>query len=335
MTHHKITNDRIDQQPADQFYYTAPSRACWSGRDDEPQTRLFQQIQLLDCQQLPATLPEKSIVLLGFACDAGVKRNLGRPGAAQGPEHLRKALRNSPLVLTENQPLWDAGTIGCPDGDLEKAQQLLVETVASLRERGAFVIVLGGGHEVAWGDFQGLVDSTGIDILNFDAHFDLRPLLPDGKGSSGTCFRQMHDFCEEKKIPFRYACFGIQPVGNTKSLFEYAAAIKAESCFAEMMVYQPQRAHELLETWLASAKRIYLTLCLDVFAAAYAPGVSAPQAMGLTPQTLLPFFRQVLESRKVIGFDVAELNPLYDRDEQTAALAAYFVGEVIRKNYVG
>ncbi len=379
----------------DPKYYIAP--ALWNGRLDTPQGRLFQHIQLLDLANPPAIFPDQSTVLLGFSCDEGVRRNLGRFGAAGGPAELRKALQPIPWNPKKKTSLWDAGTICCSEDDLEKGQQLLAEAVAALRKHGAFVVVLGGGHEMAWGHFQGLVDFfqnytsdancnvapvrhsheggnrsssikhtlsscapevpdtsspeaslersliknserlmtsdiTTLDVLNFDAHFDLRPLFPDGKGSSGTCFRQIHDYCQERKISSRYACLGVQRFGNTSDLFEYADEIKAYHCLAEEMISQPHLVHEALGAWLASAKKIYLTLCLDVFAAAFAPGVSAPQAMGLSPHTLLPFFRQVLESGKVIGFDVAELNPHYDRDNQTAKLAACFVAEVLQSH---
>ena len=57
------------------------------------------------------------------------------------------------------------------------------------------VIVIGGGHETAWGHFQGLAHpNKDIAILNFDAHFDLRPLINGQLGSSGTPFRQIHNF---------------------------------------------------------------------------------------------------------------------------------------------
>jgi formiminoglutamase len=315
--------------------YQQPTSSSWKGRDDTVSGRLFQHIQLLDCNKLPSLLPKKSLALLGFACDEGVKRNLGRPGAAQGPEAFRKVLANMPLTSSPTCSIYDAGTILCPDEDLEKAQQLLGEAVAALRKLGAFVIVLGGGHEVAWGNFQGLVTSNskstspGIDVLNFDAHFDLRPLLSENKGSSGTSFHQIHNYCAAHQIPSRYGCFGIQPLGNTQDIFEKAHAINATHCLAETMIHHADLAHEALKTWLSSTQQIQLTLCLDVLVAAHAPGVSAPQAMGLAPHDLLPFFRQVLESGKVIGFDIAELNPLYDRDDQTAKLAAHFVGEAI------
>ncbi len=311
-------------------FYQLPDLFLWSGRNDTSSGRLFQQIKLLDCQNLSPSLPKNSIVFLGFACDEGVHRNLGRPGAVQGPESLRKVLGNLPLN-GNSCTLWDAGNITCSlEGDLEQAQKILGQLVQELRQRGAFVIVLGGGHEVAWGHFQGLVDK-GCDVINFDAHFDLRPLLPEDKGSSGTSFRQMYDYSQKKNLSWRYACLGIQPFGNTKDLFEYANQLPAYYCFAQQMVNQPEQIHEALAKWLSAANRIQLTLCLDVFATAYAPGVSAPQAMGLPPHVLLPFFQQVLNSGKVVGFDIAELNPTFDRDNQTAMLGAYFIGEVLQK----
>jgi formiminoglutamase len=310
-------------------FYQLPDLSIWSGRDDTKNERLFQKMNILDCNHLPASLPQNSLVFLGFASDEGVRRNLGRIGAAKGPESLRKALGNLPFFPCDKY-FWDAGNVFCVlEGDLEKSQQILGQLVHELRQRGAFVIVLGGGHEMAWGHFQGLAEQ-GCDVVNFDAHFDLRPLLENTKGSSGTSFRQIHEYSYKKNIPCRYACLGVQPFGNTNTLFDYAKTLPTYYAMAEKMVYQPVQVHESLATWLSSAKRIYLTLCLDVFAAAYAPGVSAPQAMGLTPPVLLPFFRQVLESGKVIGFDIAELNPAYDRDNQTAALGAYFIGEVLK-----
>lgn len=313
-------------------FYRAPSLSLWTGRNDTQDGRLFQHMQCLDCQNIPDKLPEHSVVFLGFACDEGVRRNLGRTGAVDGPEVLRKALCNIPL----NPPctnvmrfFWDAGDILCHDQDLETAQKILGQIVATLSQRGANVIVLGGGHEVAFGHFQGLIQPSGLDVINFDAHFDLRPLLPNQQGSSGTGFRQMHKYCQEKNIPWRYACLGVQPFGNTRSLFDYATSINTYSCLAELMIQDPQAAHKALSHWLESSNRIYLTLCLDVFAQADAPGVSAPQPLGLPPHVLLPFFRQVLQSGKVIGFDIAELSPIHDRDNQTARLAAYFIAEYL------
>jgi formiminoglutamase len=77
-------------------------------------------------------------------------------------------------------------------------------------------------------------------------------------------------------------------------------------------------------------ERIYLSICLDVFASAYAPGVSAPQPFGITPIQALPILRRLAESGKVIALDIVELAPNYDPSGITAKLAASLLNEWIR-----
>jgi len=46
----------------------------------------------------------------------------------------------------------------------------------------------------------------------------------------------------------------------------------------------------------------------------YAPGVSAPQPLGVLPWQILPLVRQLAASGKVVSYDIAELSPKYDID---------------------
>ena len=125
---------------------------------------------------------------------------------------------------------YDVGDIACENSDLETAQHALGQVVAHLLNQKIFPIVLGGGHETAWGHFQGIeaaFPESDCAIINFDAHFDLRPLSDDNKGSSGTPFSQIAASRQAQGLPFDYTCFGIQQTGNTASLFEKAAAVLA------------------------------------------------------------------------------------------------------------
>ncbi len=67
---------------------------------------------------------QQKIALMGFACDEGVKRNAGRPGAAGGPDALRKALANM-ASHQGHERLVDLGNWVAPTPDLEGAQQAL------------------------------------------------------------------------------------------------------------------------------------------------------------------------------------------------------------------
>jgi len=65
---------------------------------------------------------------------------------------------------------------------------------------------------------------------------------------------------------------------------------------------------------------------------AYAPGVSAPSPLGFTPYFVFKVLVFLFESKKVISFDIAELNPSLDRDKLTANLAAKIIDFVVMEH---
>jgi formiminoglutamase len=303
--------------------YQATSLEDWQGRIDGDRIERFHQaIQILDLSQMDCLqkFPKRNFALLGFCCDAGVIRNQGRPGAKEGPQALRQML--SSLPLHHELTIYDAGNIICIDDDLEAAQQQLGDSVEQLTQARLNVIVLGGGHEVAWGHYQGIAKATtnkNLGIINFDAHFDLRPLT-NNKGSSGTPFLQIanargHD-------TFHYCCVGIQDTANTPSLFEEAKALKVKTIHADEVHNNLMAVEKKLNTFSESFDALYVTLCMDVFAHAIAPGVSAPQPNGLLAHQVIHLINLLAKQNKPIYFDIAELSPCHDVDNQTARLAA-------------
>ena len=84
-----------------------------------------------------------------------------------------------------------------------------------------------------------------------------------------------------------------------------------------------------LKSFLEASDGIYLTIDLDGFSSAYAPGVSAASPMGYSPAEMMPLLDTILTSGKLLSLDLAELNAAQDRDGQTAALAASLVHRVL------
>ncbi|MGL6029116.1 MAG: formimidoylglutamase [Legionella sp.] len=309
--------------------YRPASPNLWQGRTDtaEPE-RFFQKIQcLLDGQELTTT--DKHTVFIGFASDAGITRNLGRAGAKLGPEQLRIQLAKLPCH--SNSPLIDLGNIVCEGDNLEQAQQQLAEVVSFCHQQGHKTIVLGGGHEIAWGHYQGLASNySKIGIINFDAHFDLRPHQPGQPGTSGTPFTQIAAYNQEHNRVFDYCCIGIQELGNTASLFQRAEELKVTYLTAEEMHQQSLPwQYAFLDEFMLNQDSIYLTICLDVFAECFAPGVSAPQTLGLFPWQALSLLKYIMQTGKVISIDIAELSPPLDQQQKTARLAASIIAELI------
>jgi formiminoglutamase len=80
-----------------------------------------------------------------------------------------------------------------------------------------------------------------------------------------------------------------------------------------------------------SCDHIYITIDLDGFSSAYAPGVSAPSPLGFTPYFVFKMLRFLFDTKKIISCDIAELNPTLDRDNVTANLAAKLVDFIVMK----
>jgi formiminoglutamase len=76
-----------------------------------------------------APLGQKSIALIGFACDEGVLRNGGRVGAKDGPLCFRQACGNLPVHLDEEIQFIDFGDIICETEAMEEAQAELAKVV--------------------------------------------------------------------------------------------------------------------------------------------------------------------------------------------------------------
>ena len=304
---------------------TSIDMSLWQGRTDpEPDSdRWHQRIEPLANNAVPGC------ALLGFESDAGVARNQGRTGAAEGPSAIRRAL--APLAWHRTAPAYDAGNVRCVDDGLEAAQQTLADRLTSLLTASHLPIVLGGGHEVAYASWLGLAQffmpktaPPRIGIINLDAHFDLRD--PAHIRSSGTPVAQIADKCQEWDWSFRYACLGVSRAANTRALFTSAAALgtlvredsEIDALRLDSIVRDMQR-------FIAKCDHLYLTIDLDVLPAAEAPGVSAPAARGVSLALIEPLIEAVRDSGKLRLADLAELNPSLDIDSRTARAAARLV----------
>lgn len=325
-------------------YYQATAEGVWTGRidgDDAEVQRWHQRIQLLNLStaSLPVLTPgQLGAVLLGFACDEGVRRNKGRVGAAEGPRSLRSACASLPVHFGSDHLLIDAGDVVCTDTGLETAQETLSEAVRYILSAGYLPVLLGGGHEITYGHARGIYNFLGqqtpiptAGLINFDPHFDLR--IPGAAGAnSGTAFWQLAQDCRQRQLPFNYLALGIQSHSNSAQLFRIAAELGVKHVSADAFHMMDRTTlFEAIHAFLQQTERLYVTVDLDVFAAPFAPGVSAIAANGILPGGLfMECYRMILQSGKVAGIDFAELSPPLDIDNRTAKLGAALIFEAVQ-----
>jgi len=275
---------------------------------------------------------EPTIALLGYAVEAGVIRNGGRSGAKDGPDSIRKMLGPLANHLHETALVYDYGNIVVEDDNIEAAQSLMRDTIYTCLQEHHLPVILGGGHDAAYPHFFGVqkyLETTGqtVGIINFDAHFDLRPLI-DGRGHSGSPFLQIANQFSDS---FNYLVLGIQKASNPKTLFETASSLNCN--FLE--IEQFNIAHwdlikNSITNFIGSIDKVYVSIDLDGFSSAYAPGVSAPSPLGFTPEIVWKALDIIIQSNKLLSLDIVELNPGYDKDNATARLGARCVEYIVR-----
>lgn len=272
---------------------------------------------------------EPSFVMIGCPVDEGVIRNGGRPGASQAPPLIRKYLSK----MTPPADMWDVfadvlrhgrdlGDV--PQAGMEEMQEEMASRVAPWIARKVPVIVLGGGHETTYGHSMAYRKANQPHhILNIDAHCDVRP-LKNGQGHSGSPFRQILE--DEDSRCLSYHVMGLQPHATARGHVDYIRSTGGDCTYADQT--DRRAVLEILHK-LASGENdgsdVLLTLDMDALDHTDAPGVSAPCASGLPKSLFLETARASGETKTVLSLDVVEVNPSFDRDDQTSRLAALVV----------
>lgn len=268
-------------------------------------------------------------VLVGFPSDEGVHRNGGRVGAAGAPDEIRRMLyrltpdaeRFEESVDLLEQTL-DLGNLALTD-DVERDQALLAEAVAPMLLGGSFVIILGGGHETSFGHF--LAYASGgerVGILNWDAHPDVRE-LKEGLGHAGSPFRQaiLHASggCRQ------FVAAGLLPHVVARTHLEFLAAHGGRFVWRRDLT-----AARIDELYRGLEGPSFVSFDVDAVEQAAAPGASSPSVGGISADLWLHAAYLAGRTPAVRSVDLVEMNPVYDRDNAAARLAAATVWQVLK-----
>ncbi len=270
------------------------------------------------------------VVIVGFPVDEGVRRNGGRPGAAAGPDAIRARLyalapdaRNPEPFVALLSMTRDLGNLAA-SSDLESDQKELGRVLAPWISRGAVPVVLGGGHETAYGHFLGYVEAgcSAVEIVNWDAHPDVREFR-NGLGHSGSPFRQA--LCHPSNLCRRYTVAGLLPQSAASA---HVAFIREGG--NRVFWRNELNGEKISAIYAGETPHLAVSFDLDAVDGASAPGVSAPSVDGLPAQLWLEAAYLGGLCPRATSFDLCELNPRFDVDGRTARLAALTVWEILR-----
>ena len=319
----------------------------FTSRGDPDDLRLGDLVRNVESQNaadsFPSSIPgstaptetKRSYILAGYPDDEGIRINNGRLGAALGPDAVRRhLLKMTPPLFGSPSPfeLFDLGNLHVSEYAIDSRHEQVTAFALQAQKSGYQWISVGGGHDYGFADADAYIQWAKAKgerplILNFDAHLDVRPV--EGGISSGTPFYRML----EKHPDVDFAEIGIQGHCNSRKHFDWAVAKGARVLTQEEILASGESFTEnvmrLLGDWLLKRRSVFLSVDIDGFSSAYAPGCSQSWATGFSA---LDFFStlQILRGRLSIqALGIYEVSPPLDHDDRTAKLAAQIIHRVL------
>jgi arginase len=296
------------------------------------------------------------IKILGVPLDLGQERR----GVDMGPSAVRAAGLNHALKSLGHQ-VEDGGNIHVriPEeqhfGDqhakylkeIAETSQEIAHRIYQALEAGYFPVSLGGDHSVAIGTQAGVAKfyrdrNQSVGCLWIDAHADMN--TPESSPSGNV-----------HGMPFA-ATLGHGPDALTQ-VFGFAPKIRAEKCVLigvrdldarERRIVRDSGVHvftmrEIDEQGMRAVAEKAIALAsegtagfvvsfdMDVVDPDEAPGVGTPARGGITFREAHLAMEMVADSRKMLAFELVEINPIIDVMNKTAILGVGLVASALGK----
>jgi arginase len=288
------------------------------------------------------------VAIIGAPLDLGA----GRRGVDMGPSAIRYAGLNGRLVKAGIEvedrgnvqaALAETKTIGAErarflDEILATCERVAGEVEAA-RAEGLLPLVLGGDHSVAIGTLSGLAVSAPGGVLWLDAHGDLNTpdTTPSGNvhgmplaAALGLCGGEFGraGLRLPSVDPARVALVGVRSLdpGEQALVRELDLAVYTISDLDRRGV-EPVIA-EALER-VSGGSFVHVSVDLDVVDPEFAPGVGDPVRGGLSYREAHLALELVAEAGVLDSLEMAEVNPIRDHENTTAALAVELIASAL------
>ncbi len=283
-------------------------------------------IPFADCFCKDSDLPNASpLVFVGLPDDS---QSTYRRGSYQAPERIRLAYDGNCYNSTTESGVDLTGKV-TDLGDLptkgtwESTAQSYREYAASLFRDGKIPFFVGGDHAVTVPIVEAFeVLKQPIHVVQLDAHPDLYSEYEGSRTSHACTAARMLEMEHVHSI----TQIGIRAMNKIQ---EKQVEIHRDRL---NIVSAKYISHELIKLpFIQPNTPVYITLDMDVFDPAFAPGVSHPVPGGLSARQVFNFIQNF--SGNLVGMDVVEVNPELDVNDQTAILAGRLLHEAMGVAY--
>jgi agmatinase len=262
-------------------------------------------------------IPDNFLGLTGAAADYDAARAVVLPipydattsyavGTRAGPREIIAASQQ--VELYEDmlaREAWKDGVATLPylDADARGPEAMLARiqtTAKSVVTDGKFLLALGGEHSIT----SALVKAAKskhkhLSVLQIDAHADLRDTYQNSPFSHACVMRRIHEM--------NVRCV---PVGIRNQSAEEARYIKRH----DLPIFTARACRES-SNWIEQVTglltdEVYVTIDIDGFDPAYAPGTGTPEPGGLDWFQVTDLLAAVAGKARIVGADIVEVRPI-------------------------
>ena len=252
------------------------------------------------------------IIIQGIKFD---EKSSFQRGPKLAPPLIREALNSGSMNLfAENGLTIDSIEIE-DKGDFEIDDYFEIERITATHLSSNKVFTLGGDHSITFPIIKAYHEKYPLlDILHIDAHSDLYDDFEGDKYSHACPFARIM----ENGYVSRLVQVGIRTL-NTHQTEQ-----------AKIFNVEVRQMKNLYLTKIPKFENpLYISLDMDAFDPAFAPGVSHHEPGGLSSRQVIELIQNI--KCEVVGADIVEYNPNRDFQNMTAFLAAKMMKEILGK----
>ena len=282
----------------------------------------------------------KKIHVIGIASGLGANN----PGCRYGPARVKRAISRNPEIELEWDVMLHPRKKGSKEVELMELQERIIRQIVPIAARQNQFLVIGGDHSSAMGVWQGTLEALHpnrrFGLLWIDAHPDLQTFASSPTGN-------VHDMPLAALLgqgdTQLSRIYGNGPNLDPKNLVILGVrTFKPEEMqlikhlgvdYYEMAsLKQPGSFRRVLHSVLAQMRRqcdcYGISLDLDAIDPLEAPGVGTPEPNGIPANAIRHALKDLGDDAHLVGIEIAEYNPLFDKHQQTLRLIIELVTEL-------
>lgn len=266
------------------------------------------------------------IALVGVPMDLGVSN---RAGARFGPRAVRTIERIGPYhptlrgVPKSRARAADVGDVPFRSRySLEQSLQDIERYYTDLHAHGVRPLSVGGDHSITYPILKALGREAPLGLVHIDAHCDTMGAYDGSKFHHGGPFRLA--VLDGALDPERTIQIGIR--GSSNMFWEFSHESGMTVIYMEDFMRMGVPAVIERARAVVGSGPIYVSVDVDGFDPAFAPGTGTPEAGGLSAREGIALLRG-LQGLSIAGADVVEVAPQYDPTTNTSQLAAQILFE--------